>query len=75
MVWKEASEMANEKKPYYTDDELIARMWAKETVKDLMARHAHYYSSDLRRQECAICRYTQSVHALVLRHRSGLSSQ
>ena len=41
MVWKEASEMANEKKPYYTDDELIARMWAKETVKDLMARHAH----------------------------------
>ena len=43
--------MANEKKPYYTDDELIARMWAKETVKDLMARHAHYYSSDLRRQE------------------------
>lgn len=62
--------MANEKKPYYTDDELIARMWAKETVKDLMARHAHYYSSDLRRQE--LVRFVgHNAHV----SQDGLSSQ
>ena len=38
-------------KAFFTDDELVARMWDKENVKDLMARHAYYYSNGQRRQE------------------------
>ena len=38
-------------KTFFTDDELVARLWDKEAVKDLMARHAYYYSNDQRREE------------------------
>lgn len=48
-------------KAYFTDDELVARMWDKEAVKDVMARHAYYYSNDQRREElCDI--WVKSAH-------------
>jgi hypothetical protein len=39
------------RKPKFTDDELAARVWDKEEIKDLMARHAYYQSADRRREE------------------------
>lgn len=36
---------------HFTDDELVVRLWDKEKIRDLMARHCYYYSNDWRRQE------------------------
>lgn len=40
-----------QKKPDYTDDELVIRLWDKENIQKLMARHAYCYSNDQRREE------------------------
>jgi hypothetical protein len=38
-------------KKFYTDDELIVRMWDKEEVKDVMAKHAFYHTAGQHREE------------------------
>ena len=40
-----------EKKPFYTDDELIRRVWDIEDIKDLMGRRVYYVANEWRRQE------------------------
>ena len=40
-----------EKKAFFTDDELVERVWDMEQVKDLMSRHAYCLSGDQRRRE------------------------
>ena len=39
------------KKPFYTDDERIRRVWDIEDIKDLMARRGFYLANDMRREE------------------------
>ena len=38
-------------KQFFTDDELVERLWDYENVKQLMAKHFYCYAGDLRRQE------------------------
>ena len=38
-------------KQYYTDDELVERLWDYEDVKQLMAKHFYCYAGDERRKE------------------------
>jgi hypothetical protein len=39
------------KKPFYTEDERIRRVWDIEDIKDLMARRGFYVANDMRREE------------------------
>lgn len=38
-------------KQYFTDDELVERLWDYEDVKQVMSKHFYCYAGDLRRQE------------------------
>lgn len=49
-------------KQFYTDDELIIRMWDVEEVKDVMAKHAYYYSAGQRREELVDIWVTKPDH-------------
>jgi len=40
-----------DKKPYYTEDERILRVWDIEDIKDLMSRRGFYVANDMRREE------------------------
>ncbi len=40
-----------ENKAFYTDDELITRLWDKEKVRDIMARHSYYMANNWHREE------------------------
>lgn len=42
-----------ENKAFFTDDELVLRLWEKEQIKDIMAKHSYYYSNGQRREELA----------------------
>jgi len=35
----------------FTNDELVVRLWDKEKIRDLMARHCYYYANEWRRKE------------------------
>jgi hypothetical protein len=39
------------KKQFYSDDELVTRLWDKEEIRDLMARHSYYMTNNWRREE------------------------
>jgi hypothetical protein len=39
------------KKPFYSDDEKILRVWDIEDIKDLMSRRGFYIANDMRREE------------------------
>ena len=39
------------KKPFYTEDERILRVWDIEDIKDLMSRRGFYVANDMRREE------------------------
>lgn len=39
------------KKQFYSDDELIIRLWDKEKIRDLMARHSYYMANNQHREE------------------------
>jgi hypothetical protein len=36
---------------HFTNDELVVRLWDKEKIRDLMARHSYYYANEWRRKE------------------------
>ncbi len=40
-----------DRKQFYSDDELVTRLWDKEKVRDLMARHSYYMANNWRREE------------------------
>lgn len=41
----------NNKKPFYTEDQRIRRVWDIENIKDLMNRRGFYVANDMRREE------------------------
>lgn len=41
----------SQKLQFFTDDELVSRLWDKEDIRDLMAKHSYCYSADMRRKE------------------------
>lgn len=43
--------MMTVKKQFYSDDELVIRLWDKEKIRDLMARHSYYMANNWRREE------------------------
>ena len=38
-------------KQYYSNDEQVLRLWDKENIRDLMARHSYYMANNWRRRE------------------------
>lgn len=43
--------MLKKTKPVFTEEEQVNRLWDRQDVTDLLARHAFYYSNDQRSQE------------------------